>query len=186
MFYKLSDVYNQAIEDWGRYDMAIQPFIICKTRKASILRFEVTAKLGIRPFIISSECNVSDFPFLDKKRILNNRKDELTSTKSSQDKNKNNIQKHKIPLSRIPNSELINHFWVSTEWEEPKINIMSWRQVVYQSANKMANIVVKALENNYILGKYKVDYWMIDFIESSDGLTYFLQVKSFKWENLKI
>lgn len=58
--------------------------------------------------------------------------------------------------------------------------------MVYQSAYKMANMMVKALENNYLVGKYKVDYWIFDFIESSDGLIYFLQIKSFKWDRVKI
>ena len=38
LYYKLTDVYQQILEDWGRYDMAIQPFLISKSRKPSVVR----------------------------------------------------------------------------------------------------------------------------------------------------
>ena len=28
LYYRIQDVYQQVLEDWGKYDMAIQPFII--------------------------------------------------------------------------------------------------------------------------------------------------------------
>jgi len=64
LFYKLNDVYQQVLEDWGKYDMVVQPFIISKSRKPSIIRWEVDAKLRVKTFVLTSEHDVSNFPYL--------------------------------------------------------------------------------------------------------------------------
>lgn len=185
MFYKLNDVYQQVLEDWGKYDLAIQPFIISKSRKASWIRWEVDSKARVKTFAITSERDVSNFPYLEKDRIFNIRKDPLKLgllRVIEENKDNSELINKNLPLSQIPNHELINHFWVSTEIEEPEISIMACRAMVYPRAEKMAKTAVWVLESTYFINEYRVKYWIVDFIESADGLTYFSQVKSFRCE----
>lgn len=117
---------------------------------------------------------------------MNKRKDSLTIGKNHEENKEDSFDEdHKLPLSQIPNSELINYFWVSTEIEKPLINIMAWRPSVYPRAEKWAKDAAWALDRNYFMGEYRVKYWIIDFIEWADGLTYLSQVKSFCWEKVQ-
>ncbi|CAI2379397.1 unnamed protein product [Moneuplotes crassus] len=186
LFYKLSDVYQQILEDWGKYDMAIQPFLICKSRKPSVIRCEVDSKQRVKTFFLNSDKDVSDFPYLDKSKILNKWKDPLQFGKSKEEEKDDSSIVQKISdLHRIPNSELINYFCVSTEMEEPEINIMACRPSVYPKAEEWARESVCALERTFFMGEYKVSNWIIDFIQCVDGLTYLSQIKSFKCDKIQ-
>ena len=90
LFYKINEVFNQAIEDWGKYDMVIQPFIIGKTRKAAMLRYEVYNKCMIKSYSISSECSITQFPYLTIDEIINKRKVALKFGDSPSKNNENN------------------------------------------------------------------------------------------------
>jgi len=53
----------------------------------------------------------------------------------------------------------------------------------YPKAYEMTKDIIKTLQSNYLgKEKLKAKYWLLDFINSKDGITYFLQVKSFKCE----
>jgi hypothetical protein len=68
LFYNISDCLNYALENWGRYDMAIQPFIICKSRKASMLRYEVYNKNMVKSAVLSSDYDIAEIPYLSKEK----------------------------------------------------------------------------------------------------------------------
>ena len=111
-FYKLNDVYTQALEDWGNFDMAIQPFIIWKSRKASMLRYEVYNTSMVKSFVLSSEYDISSFPYLHKEEIINTRKDFLFQSWNNPNRNKSldnsNEYLFSIPLNKVNNSELVS------------------------------------------------------------------------------
>ena len=115
LFYKASEVFSQAIEDWGKYDMAIQPFIIGKTRKASMLRYELYNKSMIKSYALSSECSITKFPYLSMEEIINKRKDALWWSENPTQKKENISEELKTPLHKINNIELIKYFCVSTD-----------------------------------------------------------------------
>jgi len=75
LFYKIQDVCNAALEFWGKYDMAIQPFIISKSRKASMLRYEVYNANMVKSVVLSSNYDICDIPYLSTDKIINLRKD---------------------------------------------------------------------------------------------------------------
>lgn len=108
LFYKLGDVYSQILGDWGNYDMAIQPFMICKSRKPSVIRCEVDAKQRVKTYFLNSDKDVSEFPYLEKNKILNKWKDPLKNGKQKEDDGA--TMGMKTELHRIPNCELINYF----------------------------------------------------------------------------
>lgn len=113
LFYKLNDVYSQALEDWGDYDMAIQPYIICKSRKTSLLRYEIYNRNMVRSFVISNDKDILSFPYLEKEQIMNVRKDFLYQSREQHDKLLNSSMNNSllgIPLNKISNSELIDYF----------------------------------------------------------------------------
>ena len=182
LFYKANDVYSQALEDWGDYDMAIQPFIICKSRKTSLLRYEVYNRNMVKSHVISNQKDILNFPYLDKEQIMNVRKDFLYQSRERHNKNKydNEYQSmNDIPLNKILNSDLIDYFTISTQSFDPKVTITKCRPKVYPEAEAMATSIVSALNGNYVEKDYKSKYWIIDFLESVEGVTYFLQVKAF-------
>ena len=89
-------------------------------------------------------------------------------------------------ISHLNLSLQISYFSISTEWDEPKVNITSCRPQVYPFAEKMARNLVQAIDSNFISKDFKVKFWIIDFIESIDEQTYLLQIKSFKLEKINI
>lgn len=56
---------------------------------------------------------------------------------------------------------------------------------MYPRAEKWAKEAVSALDRSFFMGEYRVKHWVVDFIESFDGLTYLSQIKSFKSEKIK-
>lgn len=167
--------------------MAIQPYIIPKSRKTSLLRYEVYNKSMIRSFVLSSDYNIGKFPFLAESEIFNYKKEALfcapgspSKSKEAHEKSKSSLASREIPLNQIPNSELMKYFSISTDTEDPKVTIMRCRPSVYPHAEQMAQDIARAFELNYIRKDLDVKYWLIDFVESVDGILYFLQVKSFK------
>lgn len=48
----------------------------------------------------------------------------------------------------------------------------------------MAKNIVQTLNSNFIDKDFKAKHWIVDFIESVDGITYFLQIKEIKLERL--
>jgi hypothetical protein len=177
LFYRLQDVYNQILQDWGNYDMAVQPYVICKSRKASMLRYEVFNKTMVKSWAISSDYNIIDFPYLDQNEKLNTRKDVLNM--NGEKENSTKSSKNKPQIHEVNNSELMKYFWVSTEVDLPKVNLVSWRPAVYPAAEKMARDIVNILNANIKPKGYEIDWVLVDFIESIEGITYFTQVKSF-------
>lgn len=108
LFYRLNDVYQQILQDWGNYDMAIQPYIICKSRKASMLRYEVFNKTMIRSVSISSDYNIIDFPYLELHEKLNIRKDVLNM--SDEKVHTQASSKNRLEIHEVNNSELLKYF----------------------------------------------------------------------------
>lgn len=88
LFYRVKDVYQQIIEDWGKYDMAIQPFIICKSRKTSMLRYEVHNQSMVKAVSITNDYNILKFPYLETSQIVNKRKDVIDWDELGQGKKK--------------------------------------------------------------------------------------------------
>jgi hypothetical protein len=76
LFYRIKDLYQQILTDWGHFDMVIQPYIICKSRKASMLRYEAYGENMLRAVSISNDHSVTTFPYLKQEDIINYRKDE--------------------------------------------------------------------------------------------------------------
>jgi hypothetical protein len=63
--------------------------------------------------VIISERDVSNFPYLEKDKIFNIRKDplKLGLLRPSEDKKDSSVLAYKgLPLHEIPNNELINQF----------------------------------------------------------------------------
>ena len=63
---------------------------------------------------------------------------------------------------------------------------MNWRPSVYPLAEKMSKDIARTLGSYFLSQGYDMNHWIIDFIESIDGITYFLQVKSFKYTKTNI
>ena len=63
--------------------------------------------------MLTSDHDVIDFPYLKKEKILNKWKDSLKigiSRFGEEEKEEEIFTEKKLPLHRIPNSELINYF----------------------------------------------------------------------------
>ncbi|CAI2384509.1 unnamed protein product [Moneuplotes crassus] len=178
LFYRLNDVYRQALEDWGKYDMAIQPYIISKSRKVSMTRYEVYHQGMTKSVSISSDYNLIDFPYLERSEIVNTRKVDIRRENSPK---KTNAMMN-IELHEIHNVELLKYFTVSTEVDIPKINLIQCRPSANKLAQKMSKDIAHAFCTRVKPKGYTLDNILIDFVESIEGITYFLQVKNFKSE----
>ena len=107
--------------------MAIQPFIICKSRKTAMLRYEVYNKNMVKAFVLSSGNDIGDLPYLEKEKIMNVRKDLLYQSRNSAERHKSLTSKPNpllgTPLNRVPNSNLLSYFCISSQAQNPNINI---------------------------------------------------------------
>ena len=56
----------------------------------------------------------------------------------------------------------------------------------YPKAYEMTKQIVQHLQSSFLSNSnLKAKYWLIDFIESHEGITYFIQVKAFKCSQTK-
>lgn len=57
---------------------------------------------------------------------------------------------------------------------------MEVKPTAFPKALEMTNHIIKTLQLEYLSKEnLKSNYWMLDFIESKEGHTYFMQVKAF-------
>jgi hypothetical protein len=57
---------------------------------------------------------------------------------------------------------------------------MEVKPTAHLGAYDMCKQIVESFKAQYLVkSELKAKYWLIDFIESSEGITYFLQVKAF-------
>lgn len=84
-------------------------------------------------------------------------------------------------MDRIRSEELRKYFTVTTENLNSSPKIMEVMPTAYPKAYEMTKQIVNYLHSGFLSNsKLKPKYWLVDFIESHEGITYFLQVKSFK------
>ncbi|CAI2378935.1 unnamed protein product [Moneuplotes crassus] len=158
VFYKIQDLCTHALEYWGKFDMAIQPYIICKSRKASLLRYEVYKENMVKAHVLSSDYDISELPYLPKDEILNVRNDYIYQRRGNSE---NERERSDIPLSQAPNSDLINYFCITTQSNIPKVAITSCRPLAYPNAESMSTRLVNSLNSNYLHKKFRANSWII-------------------------
>ena len=89
-------------------------------------------------------------------------------------------------MDRIKPEHLRKYFTVTTEGDNWNPKIMEVMPTAYPKAYEMTKLIVHYLQSGFLANyKLKSKYWLIDFMESHEGITYFLQVKAFKWIQLK-
>lgn len=77
-----------------------------------MLRYEVYNNSMVKSFVLSSEYDISSFPYLHKEEIINTRKDFLFQSWNSPNRNRNldssNEYLYNIPLNKVNNQELVS------------------------------------------------------------------------------
>lgn len=141
-----------------------------------MLRYEVYNQGMVRSIVISNDYSVKDFPYLKQAEIVRTRKQKVDLDPEGKDHEK------KTEIHEVGNSELLKYFCVSTEIDNPKVNLINCRPSVYPKAEKMARDITRAIDSHLKPKGYECEDYLLDFIESSDGVTYFNQIKYFTFQ----
>ena len=139
-----------------------------------MLRYEVYHEWMLKAVSISNDYNIKDFPYLEKNEIFNGKQYNTDLKKI------NANAESRTQLHEAPNNHLLKYFWVSTEVDEPRINLIPTRSSASKKAEKMAKAIAAVFNAQVKTKGCELDNILIDFIESLDGNTYFMQVKTFK------
>lgn len=182
-FYNYRTLWDDIKNEWGNAEnITIQNFIVPKTKHASILRYEVSHSGKIKAYILVNNESIADFPYLDQKNILKTNKAKLDTSEETK-KNTLSDESDILPkkkLDQISAEEMQKYFAVTTEYFKCKPLIMEVNPTSRPSAFETCKILPKILQAHYLSkSNLKGKTWILDFIESWQGMTYFLQVKAY-------